>query len=84
MDIVCVIGMVKVQIVGLVQIGECIYVFMDNLGIGVLEFYFFLGVFIIRNYMLFGMVMEICKFCYYDEVNLVKSFVCIVLGINSC
>lgn len=63
--------------------GECIYVFIDNLGMGIVEFYLFLGVYIFRDYIFLGMVMELCKFCYYDEVNLVKCFVCIVLGINS-
>lgn len=42
-----------------------------------------LGAFIIGNHTLLGMAMETCKSRYHDEVNLVKCFVCIVLGINS-
>lgn len=82
-DIVCVIGMVKVQIVGSVQTGERIYASTDNPGTGVPESHLPLGAFIIRNHTLLGMAMETCKSRYHDEVNLVKSFVCIVLGINS-
>jgi len=82
-DIVCVIGMVKVQIVGSVQTGERIYASTDNPGTGVPESHLPLGAFIVRNHTLLGMAMETCRSRYHDEVNLVKSFVCIVLGINS-
>ena len=82
-DIVCVIGMVKVQIVGSVQTGERIYASTDNPGTGVPESHLPLGAFMVRNHTLLGMAMETCKSRYHDEVNLVKSFVCIVLGINS-
>jgi len=82
-DIVCVIGIVKVQIVGSVQTGERIYASTDNPGTGVPESHLPLGAFIIRNHTLLGMAMETCKSRYHEEVNLVKSFVCIVLGINS-
>lgn len=82
-DIVCVIGMVKVQIVGSVHTGERIYASTDKPGTGIPESHLPLGAFIVRNHTLLGMAMETCKSRYHDEVNLVKSFVCIVLGINS-
>lgn len=82
-DIVCVIGMVKVQIGGSVRTGERIYASTDNPGTGIPESHLPLGAFIVRNHTLLGMAMETCKPRYHDEVNLVKCFVCIVLGINS-
>lgn len=82
-DIVCVIGMVKVQILGSVRTGERIYASTDYPGTGIPESHLPLGAFIIRSHTLLGMAMEPCKPRYHDEVNLVKSFVCIVLGINS-
>lgn len=82
-DIVCVIGMVKVQVVGSVRTGERIYASTDNPGTGIPESHLPLGAFIVRNHTLLGMAMETCKPHYHDEMNLVKCFVCIVLGINS-
>lgn len=82
-DIVCVIGMVKVQIVGSVRTGERIYASTDNPGTGIAESHLPLGAFIFRDHTLLGMAMEPCQPCYHDEMNLVKCFVCIVLGINS-
>ena len=82
-DIVCVIGMVKVQIVGSVRTGERIYASTEDPGTGIPESHLPLGAFIIRNHTLLGMAMETCKSRRHGEVNLVKCFVCIVLGINS-
>jgi len=82
-DIVCVIGMVKVQIVGSVRTGERIYASTDDPGTGIPETHLPLGAFMFRNHTLLGMAMETCKPRRHGEVNLVKCFVCIVLGINS-
>lgn len=82
-DIVCVIGMVKVQIVGSVLTGERIYASTDDPGKAIPESHLPLGAFVIRNHTLLGMAMETCKSRRHGEVNLVKCFVCIVLGINS-
>lgn len=82
-DIICVIGMVKVLIVGSAQTGERIYASTDNPGTGIAESHLPLGAHIFRDHTLLGMAMEPCKPRYHDEANLVKCFVCIVLGINS-
>lgn len=75
--------MVKVLIVGSVQTGERIYASTDNPGTGIAESHLPLGAHIFRDHTLLGMAMEPCKPRYHDEANLVKCFVCIVLGINS-
>ncbi|XP_068741090.1 uncharacterized protein [Montipora capricornis] len=82
-DIVCVIGMVKVQVMGSVRTGERIYASTDDPGKAIPESHLPLGAFVIRNHTLLGMAMEGCKLRRYGEVNSVKCFVCIVLGINS-
>ncbi|XP_022793901.1 uncharacterized protein LOC111332743 isoform X2 [Stylophora pistillata] len=82
-DIVCVIGMVKVLIIGSVKTGERIYASTDSPGTGIAESHLPLGALIFRDHTLLGMAMEPCTPRYHDEVNLVKCFVCIVLGINS-
>ena len=75
--------MVKVQIVGSVLTGERIYASTDEPGKAIPESHLPLGAFVIRHHTLLGMAMETCKSRRHGEVNLVKCFVCIVLGINS-
>ena len=75
--------MVKVQIVGSVRAGERIFTSTDYPGTAIPESHLPLSAFIVKNHTLLGMAMESCKPRHHDEVNLVKCFVCIVLGINS-
>ena len=75
--------MVKVQVMGSVRTGERIYASTDDPGKAIPESHLPLGAFVIRNHTLLGMAMEGCKLRRYGEVNSVKCFVCIVLGINS-
>ena len=74
--------MVKVQVEGTVRVGERIYTSANGAGCAIPESHLPLGAFLTRNHTLLGMAMESCKPNELDEVNLVKSFVCIVLGIN--
>ena len=84
-DIVCVIGVVKVKCVGNVRAGERLYatVDMEQAGVATPESYLPPSVLLSRTSTLLGMSLEDRKSKKLDETNLVRSFVCIVMGINN-
>lgn len=77
------IGMVKVQVEGTVRSGERIYASMNLPGTAIPESHLPLRTFMSKDHTLLGMAMEGFQARKHGEVNLVKCFVCIVLGINS-
>ena len=82
-DTVCVIGLVKVKVMGTVQNGERIYAALDNPGVAVPETQIPLRRMADRWPTLLGQALESKTSRTLDTVQLVNCFVSIVLGIQS-
>ena len=82
-DTVCVIGLVKVKVLGTVQNGERVYVSLNKPGVAVPETQIPLRPMADRTPALLGQAMESKESHSQDEVHLIQCFVSIVLGIQS-
>ena len=82
-ETVCVIGIVKVKVLGTVQNGERIYVALDTPGVAVPETQIPLRPMADRSPTLLGQALESQTSYRLDSVHLVRCFVSIVLGIQS-
>ncbi|XP_048583396.1 uncharacterized protein LOC116619128 isoform X2 [Nematostella vectensis] len=82
-DSVCVIGMVSVQVTGSVQPGERVFTSNEHPGTAIPESHLPVGAFITNRNTLLGMAMEASVPNKPGGCNLVKCFVCIVLGIGN-
>lgn len=82
-ETVCVIGLVKVKVMGTVQNGERVYVALDKPGVAVPETQIPLRPMADRTPTLLGQALETKRSYVQDKVHLVQCFVSIVLGIQS-
>lgn len=82
-ETVCVIGVVKVKVVGTVQNGERIYVALHHPGVAIPETQIPLRPMADRRPVLLGQALESKSSYSQDKVQLVQCFVSIVLGIQS-
>lgn len=82
-ETVCVIGLVKVKVLGTVQTGERIYVALDKPGVAVPETQIPLRPMADRTPTLLGQALESKRSHLQDGVHLIQCFVSIVLGIQS-
>ncbi|XP_067056496.1 uncharacterized protein [Acropora muricata] len=82
-DTVCVIGLVKVKVLGTVQNGERVYVSLNKPGVAVPETQIPLRPMADRTPALLGQAIESKESHSQDEVHLIQCFVSIVLGIQS-
>ncbi|XP_073242440.1 uncharacterized protein [Porites lutea] len=82
-ETVCVIGIVKVKVLGTVQNGERIYVALDTPAVAVPETQIPLRPMADRSPTLLGQALESQTSYRLDSVHLVRCFVSIVLGIQS-
>ncbi|XP_031569085.1 uncharacterized protein LOC116303646 [Actinia tenebrosa] len=82
-DAVCVIGMIGVQVEGSVRTGERIYTSSSKRGVAIPESHLPLGGVIVHDNTLLGMAMEPRTPKGPEDLNVVKCFVCIVLGIGT-
>ena len=82
-DTVCVIGIVRVKVIGSIENGERIYASRDRPGKAVPQSQVPVGTFLRKKHVLLGMALE-GKKCPKtpDEVHLVKCFVCVVLDVS--
>lgn len=82
-ETVCVIGIVRVKVLGTVQNGERVYVALDKPGVAVPETQIPLRPMADRTPTLLGQALESKTSHVQDDVGLVRCFVSIVLGIQS-
>ena len=82
-ETVCVIGLVKVKVLGTVQNGERIYVALHQPGVAIPETQIPLRPMADRRPVLLGQALESKPSNSQDNVKLVQCFVSIVLGIQS-
>ena len=82
-ETVCVIGLVKVKVIGTVQNGERVYVALDKPGVAVPETQIPLRPMADRTPTLLGQALESKRSYVQDKVHLVQCFVSVVLGIQS-
>lgn len=82
-ETVCVIGLVKVKVLGTVQNGERIYVALHQPGVAIPETQIPLRPMADRRPVLLGQALESKSSFSQDNVKLVQCFVSIVLGIQS-
>ncbi|XP_078376277.1 uncharacterized protein LOC144659653 isoform X2 [Oculina patagonica] len=82
-ETVCVIGLVKVKVLGTVQNGERIYVALHQPGVAIPETQIPLRPMADRTPTLLGQALESKTSYTQDGVHLVQCFVSIVLGIQS-
>lgn len=82
-ETVCVIGLVKVKVLGTVQNGERVYVSLDKPGVAVPETQIPLRPMADRTPTLLGQALESKRSHVQNEVHLVQCFVSVVLGIQS-
>lgn len=79
----CVIGLVKVKVLGTVQNGERVYVSLNQPGVAIPETQIPLRPMADRTPTLLGQAIESKESHSQDEVHLIQCFVSIVLGIQS-
>ena len=82
-ETVCVIGLVKVKVLGTVQNGERIYAAVHQPGVAIPETQIPLRAMADRTPTLLGQALESKASYKQDSVHLVHCFVSIVLGIQS-
>ena len=82
-ETVCVIGLVKVKVLGTVQNGERVYVSLNKPGVAVPETQIPLRPMADRTPTLLGQALESKRSHLQDGVHLVQCFVSVVLGIQS-
>jgi hypothetical protein len=75
--------MIGVQVEGSVRTGERIYTSSSKSGVAIPESHLPLGSFVMQENTMLGMAMEPHTPKGPGDINLVKCFVCIVLGIGS-
>lgn len=83
-DVICVIGIIKVKCMGSVRAGERIYtnVSPDHPGTAIPESHLPPCVILGGGSVLLGMSMEEKEASKLNDINLVQSFVCMVLGVS--
>ncbi|XP_031553760.1 uncharacterized protein LOC116290796 [Actinia tenebrosa] len=83
-DIICVIGVVKVKCIGSVRAGERIYSSLEKSkpGTAIAESHLPSGAVLSSRGTLLGMALEERKTKMFGDENLVKCFVCIVMGVT--
>ena len=82
-ETVCVIGLVKVKVLGTVQNGERVYAAVHQPGVAIPETQIPLRAMADRTPTLLGQALESKTSSKQDSVHLVHCFVSIVLGIQS-
>jgi hypothetical protein len=81
-DTVCVIGIVKVKVIGSVENGERVYASLDRPGKAIPQSHLPVGSFLRRKHTLLGMSLERKSPKSLEEEQLVECFVCIVLDMG--